>query len=30
MLHPFDREECQAFFLREAHAIVLPEDSGSS
>ena len=24
MLEPFDWEECKAFFLREAHAIVLP------
>ncbi|MBM3303261.1 MAG: nucleotidyl transferase AbiEii/AbiGii toxin family protein [Deltaproteobacteria bacterium] len=25
MLEPFDWEECKAFFVREAHAIVLPE-----
>lgn len=25
MLEPFDWEECKAFFVREAHAIVLPD-----
>ena len=25
MLEPFDWEECKAFFIREAHAIVLPD-----
>ena len=28
MLHPFDWEECKAFFLREAHAIVKPARTG--
>ncbi len=26
MLEPLDWEECKAFFVREAHAIVLPDD----
>ncbi len=25
MLEPFDWEECKAFFVREAHSIVLPD-----
>lgn len=24
MLEPFDWEECKAFFIREAHSLVLP------